>query len=95
MRNFRVPLNVIVCNVMIEKHLCWDFLLKLQTGALKLYLNEPLAQVLSCEFCFHRKPSCRTFAKGFLLFFSRFYFFLCEELQDNEDHRFSNYVNVI
>ena len=28
------------------------------------------------------------------MFFLKFYFFLCQELQDNEEQRFSNYVNV-
>ena len=97
MRNFRAPLNLNACKVMRRKHLCRVlFLIKLQAGALQLYLNETLAQVFSCKFCL---VSQNTYLQNiceslFLLFFIKFYFFLCEKLQNNEDQRFSNDGNV-
>ena len=58
--------------------------------------HETPAQVLSCEFCLisqntYLNNSCE---RLFFLFFLKFYFFLCEELQGNEDQQFSNYVNA-
>ena len=72
-----------------------SFLVNLQAEGLQLYLNETPAQVLSYEFYLisqntYFQNSCEML---FLLFFLKFYSFLCDELQGNEDQRFGDYVN--
>ena len=97
MRNFRAPLNLNMCKAMTGKHLCRvSFLIKLQAGALQLYLNETPAQMLSCEFFSVSQNTYleKIYERLFLLLFVKFHFFLCQELQGNENQRFSNYVNV-
>ena len=77
---------------MAGKHLCWGLL---QTGALQLYLNETQAQVPSYEICLVSQNSYLQYIyEKLFVVFLKFYFFLCEELEDNEDQRFNNYVNV-
>ena len=71
------------------------FLIKLQSGVLQLYLNETLAQVLSCEFFLLSQNTYLQIIceRLFLLLFLKFYFYLCEESEDNEDQRFCDYVD--
>ena len=96
MSNFRTTLNLIVCKVMTGNHICREFLIKMQglkpCNYIQMILRHRYFPVNFAQF--QRKPICRTFAKGLVQFFLKFYFFLCEELHDNEDHRFSNCVNV-
>ena len=72
------------------------FLMKLQLGALQLYLNETLAEVPSCEFCLVSRSNYlqKRYKRLFLLFSLKFYFFLSDQLQGSEDQRFSHYVDV-
>ena len=70
--------------------------MKLQLGALQLYLNETLAQVPSCEFRLVSRSNYlqKKYKRLFLLFSLKFYFFLSDQLQGSEDQRFSHYVDV-
>lgn len=73
-----------------------SFLVKLHAGTQKLYLNDTPTQVLSHEFYWvslniYLQNICE---RLFLLFFLKFHILVCEELQDNEDQLFSDYVNV-
>ena len=67
----------------------------LQAGVLQLYLDETPAKALSCEFWLVSQNNYlqNIYTGWFLLFFLKYYFLLCEELQDNEVQRFSNNAN--
>ena len=62
-----------------------SLLIKFQAGAVQLYSSETLALVLSFEYCLvsqsiYLQIICK---KLLLLFFVKFHFFLCEQLQYN------------
>ena len=93
MRNFRAPLNLNALKVCKS----YQFLNQVAGvgGALQLYLNEAPAKVLSWEFYLVSQYTyLQNIDEGrFLLFFPRYYFLQCEELQDSEAQRFNNNAN--
>ena len=88
MRNFQAPPTLNLCKLW-QQNTCtgFSFWIKLQAGALHLYLNEGPVQVPSCKFCLVSQNTYlqNIWERLFLLFFLKFYFLVSEELRDNED----------
>ena len=62
------------------------FLIKLQARALQRYLNDTPVQVRYCKFCLvSQKSYLQNISEKVFVVFLKFYFFICEELQDNID----------